>query len=105
MTTFLYGQDELRMKNAFFFLFSPTDALNVFWWYITEGDMGICAVAVLTIFHCGDAVNEISSCGVAVIPNPTVCDVCVFHVAVFGKMKLFAVMGCFDLPLSNLHLA
>ena len=67
--------------------------------------MGICGVAVLTIFYCGDAVNKISTCGVAVISNPTVCDVCVFHAAVFGEMKLFAVLGCFDLSLSNLHLA
>jgi len=67
--------------------------------------MGICGVAVLPIFYCGDAVNKISTCGVAVILNPTVCDVFVFHAAVFGEMKLFAVLGCFDLPLSNLHLA
>ena len=37
------------------------------------------------------------TCGVdvfliAVISNPTVCDVCVFHAAVFGEMKLFAVL-------------
>jgi len=44
-------------------------------------------------------------CGVALIANPTVCDVCVLHAAVFGAMKLFPVLGCFDLPLSNLHLA
>jgi len=50
-------------------------------------------------------VNKISICGVAVISNPTVREVCVFHAAVFGEMKLFAVLGCFDLPLSNLHLA
>ena len=38
--------------------------------------------------------NKISTCGVAVISNPTVCDVsCVFHAAVFGEMKLFAVLG------------
>jgi len=42
-----------------------------------------------------DAVNKISTCGVAVISNPTVCDVCVFHAAVFGEMKLFAVLGYF----------
>ena len=66
--------------------------------------MGICGVAVLTIFYCVDAVNKISTCGDAVISNPTVCEVCVFHAAVFGEMKLFAVLGCFDLPLSNLHL-
>jgi len=67
--------------------------------------MGICGVAVLAIFYCGNAVNKISTCGVAVISNPTVCEVCVFHVAMFGKMKLFAELGWFDLPLSNLHLA
>ena len=38
-------------------------------------------------------VNKISTCGVAVISSPTVCDVCVFHAAVFGGMKLFAVLG------------
>ena len=38
-----------------------------------------------------DAVNKISICGVAVISNLTVCDVCVFHSAVFGEIKLFAV--------------
>ena len=48
--------------------------------------------------------NKISTCGVAVISNPTVCDVCVFHAAVFGEMKLFAVLGCFNLPFSNLNL-
>ena len=37
--------------------------------------------------------NKISTCGVAVISNPTVCDVCVFCVAVFGEMKLLAVLG------------
>ena len=39
-----------------------------------------------------DAVNKVSICGVAVISNLTVCDVCVFHAAVFGKMKSFAVL-------------
>ena len=54
--------------------------------------MGICDVAVLMFVYCGDAVNRISICGVAVISNPSVCDVCVFHAAVFGEMKLFAVL-------------
>ena len=42
-----------------------------------------------SFFLCGVAVNKISACGVAVISNPTVCDVCallksaVFGVAVF----------------------
>ena len=38
-------------------------------------------------FLCGDAVNKIS--------DLTVCDVCVFHAAVFGEMKLFAVLWFF----------
>ena len=38
--------------------------------------MGICSVAVLMFFYCGDAVNRISICGVSVISNPSVCDVC-----------------------------
>ena len=55
--------------------------------------MGICGVAVLMVFfYCGDAVSRISICGVAVISNPSVCNVCVFHVVVFGEMKLFAVL-------------
>jgi len=66
--------------------------------------MGICGVAVLTTFFGDDVVNKISTCRVAVISNLTVCDVCVFHAAVFGEMKLFAVLGCLDLPLSNRHL-
>ena len=53
--------------------------------------MGICSVAVLIFFF--NAVNKISTCGVAVISNPTVCDVCDFHTAVFSEMKLFAVLG------------
>ena len=57
-----------------------------------EGDMGICGVAVLMFFYWGDAVSRISICGVAVISNSSVCDVCVFHVAVFGELKLFAVL-------------
>ena len=58
-----------------------------------EGDTGICGVPGLMFFQCGDAVNKISTYGVAVISNLTVCDVCVFHPAVFGEMKLFAVLG------------
>ena len=54
--------------------------------------MGICGVAVLMYLYCGDAVNKISIYGAAVISNSLVCDVCVFHAAVFGEMKLFAVL-------------
>jgi len=50
------------------------------------------------LFQFGDAVNKIQPGGVAVISNPTVCDVCVFHAAVFGEITLFAVLGfLFDL--------
>ena len=31
--------------------------------FLKEGDMGICGVAVLMFFLCGDAVNKISTCG------------------------------------------
>ena len=48
--------------------------------------------------------NKISTCGVAVISNHTVCDVCVFHAAVIGEMKLFAVLKFFYLSFSNLNL-
>ena len=67
--------------------------------------MGICRVAVLIFFYCGDAVNKISICGVAVISNPSVCDVCVFHAAVFGEMKLFAVLWFLVWSFSDLNLA
>ena len=40
--------------------------------------MGVCSVVVLLIFLHGVAVNKIPAGGVAVIPNPAVCDVCVF---------------------------
>ena len=48
--------------------------------------------------------NKISTCGVAVISNATVCDVCVFHAAVFGEMKLLVVQKSFYLTFSNLSL-
>ena len=41
--------------------------------------------------------SKSSTCDVAVISNPTVCDVCVIHTVVFGEMKLFAVQGFFYL--------
>jgi len=66
-----------------------------------EGDMGICSVDV---FYCDDAGNKISTCSVAVISNPRVCNVSVFHAAVFDEIKLFAVLGFFDLPFPNLNL-
>ena len=47
---------------------------------------------MLMFFYCGDAVSRISICGVAVISNSSVCDICVFYVAVFDEMQLFAVL-------------
>ena len=67
--------------------------------------MGICSVAVLVIFYCGDAVNKISICGVAVISNPSMRDVCVYHAAVFGEIKLFAVLWFLVWSFSDLNLA
>ena len=60
---------------------------------------------LMCFFYCGDAVNKISFCGVAVNSNPSVCDVCVFHASVFGEMKLIcgAVVSC--LSSSDLNLA
>jgi len=59
-------------------------------WQLWRGTWGF-AVSWCWCFF--DAVNKITTCGVAVISNLTLCDVCVFHAAVFGEMKLFAVLG------------
>ena len=66
--------------------------------------MGICGVAVLMIFQCGDAVNKISICGVAVISNPRRAMFVFFTLRCSVKRNCFAVLGCFDLPFSNLNL-
>ena len=66
--------------------------------------MGICGIPVLMFFYCGDAVIKIYICHVAVISNPSVCDVRVIHVA-FGEMKLFAVLGFLVWSFSDLNLA
>ena len=65
--------------------------------------MGICGVAVLVLFYCGDAVNKISIWGAAVISNPSVCDVSLFHTAVFGEMKLFGVLWFLVWSFSDLN--
>ena len=70
-----------------------------------RGTWGFAVLQCTCFFYCGDAVNKISICGVAVISNPSVCDVCVFHASVFGEMKLFAVLwflvrSSFDLNLA-----
>ena len=57
-----------------------------------RGTWAFCGIVVLIFFWCGDVANKISICGVAVISNLMVCDVCVFHAAVFSGMKLFAVL-------------
>ena len=47
-----------------------------------------------------NVVNKISTCGVAVISNPMVCDVCVFHTAVQCLGFLFDLVKLkFDLNL------
>ena len=46
---------------------------------------------MLLIFLRGIPVNKIPHCGVAVISNPTVCDVCAFKPTVFGETILFAM--------------
>ncbi len=46
-------------------------------------------------FLSGVAVNKIPSCGVAVISNPTVCDICVFKPTVFGETQLVAMLRFF----------
>ena len=58
---------------------------------LLEGDIGVCGVAVLLSFLCGIPVNKISHCGVAVISNPTVCDVCAFQPTVFGETIICGV--------------
>jgi len=45
------------------------------------------------VFYFGDMVNKLPTCGVMVILNPTVSDGHGFYAAVFGKVKLFAVLG------------
>ena len=58
-----------------------------------EGDIRVCGAAVLLrSFLWGTPVNKNAHCGVAVISNPTVCDVCAFKPTVFGERKLFAVL-------------
>ena len=57
-----------------------------------RGDIGVCGVAVLLSFLCSITVNEIPHCGVAVMSNPTVCNICAFKPTVFSETKLFAVL-------------
>ena len=46
-------------------------------------------LSLFFFFLSGDTVNKIPTCGVAVISNPLVCDVCAFHATVFGKKSSF----------------
>jgi len=69
-------------------VFSPAFALISF--KLTEGDMGICGVAVSLIFLCGVAVNKIPSRGVTVISNRTVCGVFDLKPAMLGEKKFLA---------------
>ena len=55
-----------------------------------HGDLWCCGVDVF--FYCGDAVYRILICSVEVISNPSVCDICVFHAAVFSEMKCCSLL-------------
>ena len=79
MPLFPFGKDVLMTSTYFCFG--------------KEGDIGVCGVAVLLSFWCGIPVNKIPHCGVAVISNPTVRDVCAFKPTVFSETKLFAPNG------------
>ena len=78
--------------------FFLTSLLYIFQQTLMRGTWGF---GVLMFFSCGDAVNRISICGVGVISNPSVCDVCVFHAAVFGEMKLLRCYCSFLFGLSQ----
>ena len=71
------------------------------------GALNLLTVQILSLFFflSGDTVNKITTCGVAVISNPLVCDVCVFHAVVFGEMKLFAELWFLVWSFSDLNLA
>ena len=43
--------------------------------------------------HGTAALAGVPPCGVAVISNPTVCDICVFHAAVFSDIKIICDIG------------
>ena len=59
------------------------------------GALNLLTVQILSLFFflSGDTVNKITTCGVAVISNPLVCDVCVFHATVFGKQSCLRCCG------------
>ena len=59
---------------------------------VLRGTLGFAMLRCCSVFLCGIPVNKIPHCGVAVISNPTVCDVCAFKPTVFGETKLFAVL-------------
>ena len=53
---------------------------------------GTSGFAMLLNSLCSVAVNQIPACGVAVISNPMMCNVCTLKSAVFSVMKLSAVL-------------
>ena len=56
---------------------------------LVERDIRVCGVVLLLSFLCSIPVNKIPHCGIAVISNTTVCDVCAFKPTVFSKMKFY----------------
>ena len=62
----------------------------------SRGFLGVCGVVMLTpFFWCGIAVKKNSYCGVAVISNLTVYDVCNFKPTVFGEINYFRCCSVF----------
>ena len=55
---------------------------------IPRGTLGFAMLRCCSVLLCGIPVNKIPHCGVAVISNPTVCDVCAFKLTVFGETKI-----------------
>ena len=59
---------------------------------MTEGDMGVYGIAVLSFFSCGISVILILTCGIAVSSSSAVCGFSSFWLTVFGKIRLFTVL-------------
>ena len=51
---------------------------------ITEGDIGVCGIAVLANFSCGISVILILNCGIAVFSKPAGCVLFTFWSTIFG---------------------
>ena len=73
--------------------FAPDSSQSVFYTdRIQRAENPFLMVQQEPTFTSASLEGDMEICSVAVISNPSVCDVCVFHVAVFGELKLFAVL-------------